>query len=184
MAENDKVKVIKALADVDTDVEKEVERRKMELIKELLKSEPKGDPITEMARLTFIRDLIKDFARKTEESEDKLLSKVLTWAMVNQAFQSSQPKQSIDPATLITLMNMSKSSGNDWMKFMQLYLQQQQQMYQQQAQLQQQLFTMIFGKQKSDIEDLKTKTEEMINMKYFSFIARQTSGLKCKIVGQ
>ena len=163
MAENDKAKVIKALAESDVDVEKEVERRKMELIKTLLTSEPKGDPVTEIARLTFIKDLIKDFARKTEESEDKILGKVITWAMVNQAFQSTQPKQSVDPTTLLTLVNMSKGSGNDWMKLMQLYLQQQQQMYQQQAQLQQQLFTMIFGKQKSDIEDLKAKTEDMIN---------------------
>jgi len=165
VTEKDKEKVMRALANVDSDIEKEVERKKMDLIKELLKTEPKGDPVTEMARLTFIRDLIKDFARKTEDSDDRLLSKALTWAMINQAFQSTQPRQGMDPNTLgyITLMNMSKSSNNEWVKIMQLYLQQQQQMYQQQAQLQQQLFTMIFGKQKSDVEEMKEKTEEMIN---------------------
>jgi len=156
----DKEKIVKALTDVDKDVEKEVERKKMDLIKAIINTEPKGDPVTEMARLTFLRDLLKDFSKKTDTEDEKVLSKVLTWAMVNQALQSTQKQP--DLTTLMSMMNMMKSDGGDWSKFMQTWLQLQAQAQQQQAQTQQQLITMLFGKQKSDIEDMKNRTEEMI----------------------
>jgi len=158
-------KVIKALAETETDVEKEIEKKKMDLIKALLTSPSgDGDPVTTIAKYSMIKDLLADLKSKTS-SDDKILGKVLTWAMVNQALQSTQPKQSIDPTTLMLLMNAmgKKSSGDEWIKFMQMYLQMQQQQYQQAQQLQQQLLTMLFGKQKSDIEELKERTEEMIN---------------------
>jgi len=110
----------------------------------------------------MIKDLLADLKSKTS-SEDKILGKVLTWAMVNQALQSTQPKQSIDPTVLALLLSNRKSGSDDWIKFMQMYLQMQQQQYQQAQQMQQQLLAMIFGKQKSDIEELKERTEEMIN---------------------
>jgi len=158
-------KVIKALAETETDVEKEIEKKKMDLIKALLTSPSgDGDPVTTIAKYSMIKDLLADLKSKTS-SDDKILGKVLTWAMVNQALQSTQPKQSIDPTTIMLLMNAmgKKSSGDEWIKFMQMYLQMQQQQYQQTQQLQQQLLTMLFGKQKSDIEELKERTEEMIN---------------------
>jgi len=151
-------------ADVVEGVEDELEKKRLELVRALLSQPSAQDPSIELARLSFLERFMRDMEgrKKEEDTESRILSKALTFAMVTQALQSAAPKQSFDPTQLVALINAFKEDSKSWEKFMQLYLQTQQQYYQQQAQLTQQLMGGLFGKQKSEIEELKERTERMI----------------------
>ena len=154
--------------DVEALVEKgvgdEIEQKRIELLKAIM-SQQSQDPAVELARLNLLKEFfMKGESKAGEDPESKILSKALTFAMVNQALQATAPKQQgMDPAQLITLLSTFKEDNKSWEKFMQLYLQTQQQYYQQQAQLTQQLMAGLFGKQSSELEDLKQRTEQMID---------------------
>lgn len=128
---------------------KSIDEKKFELLQQVL-SGNSNDPMSDLIRLQFAERLLtkKENTDKEEDIDSKILGKAFTFAMLNTLFQ---PKEQQKPDLTPLLLFMNKDKGNDdFMKFMQLYLQQQAQAQQMQMQMQQQLFTMLFGKQKED----------------------------------
>lgn len=145
------------------DVEKTIETKKIELIKSLIEK-PSEDPTTEIVRMSILKELMQDFKNKTDNIDEKILSKALTFSLVQQALQANRPQQDLTPFLL--MLSNKKNDNDEFLKFMQLYLQQQQQMYLQQQQMQQQLFSMLFNKQENEfnksINELSKKLENAI----------------------
>jgi len=167
---------------VSDDVEKTIEAKKMDIIKTLLTQPNQGDPISEVVRLSMMERLMRDFDTKTDFDE-KILSKALTYSLIQQALNSNrQQQQDLTPLLLFAISQ--RGGSEEFAKLMQAYLQQSMQNAQAQQQFQQQLFTMLFGKQQEEMkEEVKkeiSKQKELIDrmMNLFSAVISQSQSVK------
>ena len=167
---------------VSDDVEKTIEAKKMDIIKTLLTQPNQGDPISEVVRLSMMERLMRDFDTKTDFDE-KILSKALTYSLIQQALNSNRQQQ--QDLTPLLLLAISQRGGSDeFAKLMQAYLQQSMQNAQAQQQFQQQLFNMLFSKQHEEMkEEVKkeiSKQNEVIDrmMNLFNAVIAQSQNVK------
>lgn len=168
--------------DVSDDLEKTVEQKKMDIIKTLLTQPSQGDPISEVVRLSMMERLMRDFENKTDIDE-KILSKALTYSLIQQALNSNRQQQ--QDLTPLLLLAISQRGGSDeFAKLMQTYLQQTIQSTHAQQQFQQQLFNMLFNKQHEELkEEVKkeiSKQNEVIDrmMNLFNTVILQAQSVK------
>jgi len=167
---------------VSDDVEKTIEAKKMDIIKTLLTQPNQGDPISEVVRLSMMERLMRDFDTKTDFDE-KILSKALTYSLIQQALNSNrQQQQDLTPLLLFAISQ--RGSSEEFAKLMQTYLQQTIQNTQAQQQFQQQLFNMLFSKQHEEMkEEVKkeiSKQNEVIDrmMNLFNAVIAQSQNVK------
>lgn len=167
---------------VSDDVEKTIEAKKMDIIKTLLTQPNQGDPISEVVRLSMMERLMRDFDTKTDFDE-KILSKALTYSLIQQALNSNRQQQQ-DLTPLLLLAISQRGSSEEFAKLMQTYLQQTIQNTQAQQQFQQQLFNMLFSKQHEEMkEEVKkeiSKQNEVIDrmMNLFNAVIAQSQNVK------
>jgi len=167
---------------ITDDVEKTIEAKKMDIIKTLLTQPNQGDPISEVVRLSMMERLMRDFDTKTDFDE-KILSKALTYSLIQQALNSNrQQQQDLTPLLLFAISQ--RGSSEEFAKLMQTYLQQTIQNTQAQQQFQQQLFNMLFSKQHEEMkEEVKkeiSKQNEVIDrmMNLFNAVIAQSQNVK------
>ena len=166
MAKDKTVEAMQAMVDADAEVEKEIERRKLELVKEILTdSSGKEDPLVAMVKYNFL----DRFLRKDEkmEGEDKLLERVIKWRIMQEALRPPEPPTpKRDTTELLLLANALGKKDDEFTKLILAQHQQQQQMYQQMyqqyTQMMNTLMASLMGKHKDELEELKKKTEDMI----------------------
>ena len=167
---------------VSDDVEKTIEAKKMDIIKTLLTQPNQGDPISEVVRLSMMERLMRDLDTKTDFDE-KILSKALTYSLIQQALNSNrQQQQDLTPLLLFAISQ--RGGSEEFAKLMQAYLQQSMQNAQAQQQFQQQLFNMLFSKQHEEMkEEVKkeiSKQNEVIDrmMNLFNAVIAQSQNVK------
>jgi len=163
-------------------VEKTIEAKKMDIIKTLLTQPNQGDPISEVVRLSMMERLMRDLDTKTDFDE-KILSKALTYSLIQQALNSNrQQQQDLTPLLLFAISQ--RGGSEEFAKLMQAYLQQSMQNAQAQQQFQQQLFNMLFSKQHEEMkEEVKkeiSKQNEVIDrmMNLFNAVIAQSQNVK------
>jgi len=125
---------------------------------------------------------MRDFDTKTDFDE-KILSKALTYSLIQQALNSNrQQQQDLTPLLLFAISQ--RGSSEEFTKLMQTYLQQTIQNTQAQQQFQQQLFNMLFSKQHEEMkEEVKkeiSKQNEVIDrmMNLFNAVITQSQNVK------
>ena len=126
--------------------------------------------------------LMRDFDTKTDFDE-KILSKALTYSLIQQALNSNkQQQQDLTPLLLFAISQ--RGGSEEFAKLMQAYLQQSMQNAQAQQQFQQQLFNMLFSKQHEEMkEEVKkeiSKQNEVIDrmMNLFNAVIAQSQNVK------
>lgn len=113
---------------------------------------------------------MRDFESKSRSSDvdEKILSKALTFSLVQQALQATKPQQQdLTPLILFMMQQQNKGGSDDFLKFMQVWMHQSAEQARIQQQMQQQLFTLLFGKQqetfKESLGELARRLDDAIN---------------------
>ena len=117
-----------------------------ELLKLALEPKQQEDPMVTIYKLQLFRELLE----RQKKGEDIDMNKILTFMAIRTAMQP-QPA-SIDPNLLLALTKAPSGGDSQFSQFMQAYLQQLAQQQQQAMQFNQQLLTILFGQKLQQTE--------------------------------